>query len=262
MNSVFSNAFRNVGNWLEDSTLASSVDLREQNDKYVARVFVPHAETSKVDAKIENGALHITAQTERSVNGNTTKENYEQVITLAKPVEADKMKIDRKQDMIVISIPKTTASAPEVATASPSPATSPWTASTDWGEVMSNQFAAMRRQMNQAFHDVFANETLSGASALQLGSAVNVDDQKDKYVVHFYLPDHDLSNVNVDFKNGQLDLTAKEQENAVDKSTNGTQESTTTGQYEEMVTLAGPVKDKDMKVERKADSVIVTLPKA
>ena len=29
---------------------------------------------------------------------------------------------------------------------------------------MSNQFAAMRRQMNQAFHDVFANETLSGLS--------------------------------------------------------------------------------------------------
>ena len=34
------------------------------------------------------------------------------------------------------------------------------------------------------------------------------------------------------------------------------------GRYEETITLPGPVKDKDMTVNRQAGTVIVTLPKA
>lgn len=127
---------------------------------------------------------------------------------------------------------------------------------------MSNQFAEMQRRMDQTFRDVFGPDTSSGTSAAQLGSAVNVDEQSDKYVVHFYLPDRDLSNVKVNFENGRLALTAEEQKSSTNKSATGVAESTTAGRYEEMITLAGPVKDQEMKVERKSGEVIVTLPKA
>jgi HSP20 family molecular chaperone IbpA len=263
MDSVFARAFGNVGSWFDESTLASSVDLREQNDRYIARLYMPHADTGKVDAKIDNGALRITASGVRTVNGQTTKENYEQTIALPKAVEADKIKIDRKQDMVVITVPKTLSSAPNVASApSPVPTTSPATTSTDWDDIMFNRFADMQRRMDEAVHDVFAGDRLNGASTSQLGSAVNVDDQKDKYVVHFYLPARDLTNVKVDFENGQLHLTAEEQKNATNKSSTGTVETSSSGRYEEMITLASPVKDKEMKMERKNGAVVVTLPKA
>ena len=51
MDNLFANSFRDFGAFFGQSRLASSVDLREQNDKYVARVYVPNGETSKVNAR-------------------------------------------------------------------------------------------------------------------------------------------------------------------------------------------------------------------
>ena len=60
MDSIFANAFRNVGNWFDKSMVASSVDLREQNGNYVTHdSMFPAAILIKADVKIENGALHI-----------------------------------------------------------------------------------------------------------------------------------------------------------------------------------------------------------
>jgi HSP20 family molecular chaperone IbpA len=91
---------------------------------------------------------------------------------------------------------------------------------------------------------------------------VNLDDRKDKYVVHFYLPDRNVSDVSVNYKDGQLDLTANQQQNTSKQTANGTMQSSASSRYEEMITLPGPVKDKDMTVNRQAGSVTVTLPKA
>ena len=85
-----------------------------------------------------------------------------------------------------------------------------------------------------------------------------MDDQKDKYVVHFALPNRDVSNVNVNFENGELHLSAQEQKSS---STNS-QQSIERGRYQEMITLPGPVKQSEMKVNRQANAVVVTLPKA
>jgi HSP20 family molecular chaperone IbpA len=68
--------------------------------------------------------------------------------------------------------------------------------------------------------------------------------------------------VDVKFNNGRLELTAKEQKSRRNQSANSTVQSSVRGQYEQMITLPGPVKDNEMKVERKSGAVIVTLPKA
>ena len=263
MDSIFADSFRGAGDWFNQSTLASSVDLREQNDKYVARVYLPNLDTSKVNVRIDNGALHIAANSERNVNGKNEAEHYEQTITLPKPIQSDKMKVDRKQDLLVITVPKEKASTPAVASTAASPAVSrPSATATDWANSISNEFARMRAQMDEAFRDVSPSNFSNGTSASQLESAVKVDDQKDKYVVHFYLPDENLSNVNVKFENGQLDLTASEKENSSKQVPSGTVQSAVTGQYAEMITLPGPVQDKGMKVDRQANAVVVILPKA
>ena len=69
LNTIFAGTFRDFGNWFGDPSLASSIDLREQKDKYVVRVYVPGNDTSKVNARVENGMLHVTATGQQSNNG-------------------------------------------------------------------------------------------------------------------------------------------------------------------------------------------------
>ena len=128
----------------------------------------------------------------------------------------------------------------------------------DWDQRMIDDMRQMEARMKTMFQNAFPNDLLNGGTALELGSTVNVDDQKDKYVVHFALPNRDVSNVNVNFENGELHLSAQEQKSS---STNS-QQSVERGRYEEMVTLPGPVKESEMKVDRQANAVVVTLPKA
>jgi HSP20 family molecular chaperone IbpA len=261
MDTIFTDTFRNVGSWFHESPMASSIDLREESNDYVARVYVPNGEdTSKVNASVENGALHVTAESHQTVNGATEAEKYEQTVSLPKPVQADKINIDRKQNLVVITVPKTSPSEPAppassaVAAASPASSASPG----EWDQTMFNQLARMQADMDATIHNLFQTDLNDGASISQLGSAMNLDDQKDKYVVHFYLPDRNLSDVNVKFENGQLQLTAKEQKNSQATNSN----ASSMAMYEEMLTLPGPVKQDQMKVDRKNGSIVVTVPKA
>ena len=111
--------------------------------------------------------------------------------------------------------------------------------------------------MEQIFRDAFPNDLRSGWHTLQLNSAVHLDDQKDGYVVHFYLPDRDLKNVDVNLKNGELHLTASETEKSQQRGVSRME----SGQYEQLIALPGPVKEKGMKVVRKNGTIVVTLPK-
>jgi HSP20 family molecular chaperone IbpA len=126
-------------------------------------------------------------------------------------------------------------------------------------------FAEMQRmqtRMDEIFRTGFPNDLLNGTSMVRLGSTVNVDDQGDKYVVHFTLPRSDMSNVYVKFENGRLSLTAKEEKSTTSSPSPGTMSTVESGSYEQMITLPGPVKDADMKVEHKNGTIVVTLPKA
>ncbi|MFZ3377691.1 MAG: Hsp20/alpha crystallin family protein, partial [Chthoniobacterales bacterium] len=164
---------------------------------------------------------------------------------------------------VVISVPKSTPSTVATTSAqSPAPtvAASPALggALSGWDQRMIDDMRQMEGRMNTMFENAFPNDLLNGSTVLELGSTVNVDDQKDKYVVHFALPNRDVSNVNVNFENGELHLSAQEQKT---NSTNS-QQRIERGRYEEMVTLPGPVKESEMKVNRQANAVVVTLPKA
>ena len=264
LDDIFARSFRDLGSTFGQSAFAASVDLREQKDTYVARVYIPNGDTSKVNATIKNGALHVTMQGTKAKNGTRTLENYEQIITLPEPVRADRMQIQRKKNMVVITVPKSVAA---VAAASPIPSPSATVSSSpasiaDWDERMLDDMKRMQAQMDQVFRNAFPNDLLNSANVLRLGSTVKVEDQNDKYIVHFTLPDRNVSDVDVKFENGRLRLTAQKQKNTSSSPGGGTMQSVERGQYEEMITLPGPVNDSKMKVDRKDGSVVVTLPKA
>lgn len=259
LDNIFTNTFRNFGNWFDQSNLSASVDLRDQKDKYVARVYLPNDEdTSKVNASVENGALHITAEGEQAKNGENSTERFEQIMSLPGPVQADKMHVDRKKNLVVVTVPKApgTPSAKAAPQATPFGNTSPIV--TDWDQSIINQMARMQGRMDQMMEEAFPNDFMKGASPVNAGSAVNVDDQKDKYVVRFYLPDRNLQNINVKLDKDQLRLSAKEQNQT--KNANATSQSY--AQYEQMITLPGPVKEQGMKVDRNGATIVVTVPKA
>jgi HSP20 family molecular chaperone IbpA len=263
LDNVFAQTFHNFGTDFGQSGFASSVDLREQKDRYVARVYLPNGDTSKVNATISGNDLEITMNGAETKNGAAQSEKYQEVISLAQPVRADQLQIQRKPNMVVISVPKsspstvaTTSAQSPVPSVTASPAFS--SALNAWDQRMIDDMRQMEARMNTMFQNAFPNDLSSRNATLELGSTVNVDDQKDKYVVHFALPNRDVSNVNVNFENGELHLSAQEQKNS---STNS-QKSVESGRYEEMVTLPGPVNESEMKVNRQANAVVVTLPKA
>lgn len=260
LDSVFANTFRNFGNWFGTDQLGSSLDLRDQQNKYVVRVYVPGSDTSKVNARVENNVLHVTAEGEKTSKNASQSERYEQAITLPGPVDASKMHIERKQNLVVIDLPKASGA---VAAASPAalPTASPMANNfADFDQSIVNQMARMQGRMDQMMVDAFpqtANLT-NGLTSMQLGSAVHLDNEKNKYVVHFYLPDKNLKNVNVKLTNGQLRLTASENENEKAKGN----QSMESGSYEQLMTLPGRVQEKGMKVARQNGTIVVTLPKA
>ncbi|HJT82470.1 MAG TPA: Hsp20/alpha crystallin family protein, partial [Chthoniobacterales bacterium] len=129
-----------------------------------------------------------------------------------------------------------------------------------WADTMLRQMNEMQARLNQTVQDVFQNDLTLGASTSQLGSAMNIQNEKDKYIVRFYLPNENFSDVNVKFENNQLHLVAREQNKNTTAA--GDMQSMSVARYETMTTLPGPVKDADMKVDRKEGSVVVTLPKA
>jgi HSP20 family molecular chaperone IbpA len=259
LDNIFTSTFRNFGNWFDQSMLSASIDLRDQKDKYVARVYLPGDEnTSKVDARVENGALHITAEGEQAKNGATAGERFEQVMSLPGPVQSDKMHIDRKENLVVITLPKAAGTNTAKTTASTMPSTSAAPIVTNWDQSIVNEMARMQGRMDQIWQDAFPNDFMRGSSPLNVGSAVNVEDAKDHYVVRFYLPDRDLENVNVKLNNGQLQLSAKQQ----NESKSGNASSQSYAQYEQMVTMPGPVKNQGMKIDRKGSTIVVTVPKA
>ncbi|MGH7935490.1 MAG: Hsp20/alpha crystallin family protein [Chthoniobacterales bacterium] len=95
LDSVFANTFRNFGDWFGSNNLGSSIDLRDQRDKYVVRVYVPGSDTSKVNARVENNTLHVTVEGGKTTKNSSQSERYEQIVSLPGPVDASKMRIER-----------------------------------------------------------------------------------------------------------------------------------------------------------------------
>lgn len=105
------------GQWANESAFGGSIDLREKDDHYVASVYLPDHEMENVNVTVENGMLTVEAVTEserREQAGNAAilsrqKSAYSQSLALPGPVDASAMQVERKEGMLVVTLPKRNA---------------------------------------------------------------------------------------------------------------------------------------------------------
>jgi HSP20 family molecular chaperone IbpA len=102
-----------------DSGYSSSLDVRDRGDHFELRAYLPDAETKDVKVKSEGDqAVRVSVshrkQQKKEENGTQAMfselGSYEQLVTLPERVNTQDMKVDTKDNEVVITIPKAKAS--------------------------------------------------------------------------------------------------------------------------------------------------------
>jgi HSP20 family molecular chaperone IbpA len=121
MDRIFGQAFSEFRNrpefkeFFDQAQFGSSFDLQEESDKYVVRAYLPDWDINNVNVSVEGDVLKLEAQGEdtRQEEGNgsfsSRKAQYSQVLSLPGPVQADKMTVERKENMLIVTLPKASA---------------------------------------------------------------------------------------------------------------------------------------------------------
>ncbi|HEV3409848.1 MAG TPA: Hsp20/alpha crystallin family protein, partial [Chthoniobacterales bacterium] len=176
-------------------------------------------------------------------------------------------KIERKSkdDLLVVTVPRTGKSAPERAVppdSIPDPSLLPLT---NWDREILDRMERMRREMDRLFADGlrnFGRDRKDVFDEARFGSAIDLQEEGDNYVVRAYLPDRNMDQVNVTLEGQTLKIEAREQQRRRKESDSGAVQSSRTSAYSQVFTLPGPVQEEKMKVDRKENMVVITLPKA
>lgn len=120
MDSVFDNSFRQFQNepgfhgLFDEPRFGSTIDLKDEGNDYVVKAYLPKRDMQNVSVTLTNQTLKIEAKAQqtksdpRGQQGSTVAEEaqYSQVITIPGRVQADKMKVDKKEGMLVVTLPK------------------------------------------------------------------------------------------------------------------------------------------------------------
>jgi|GEM_PF-791205 len=246
----------------------TALSLSEDAKAYTVTISLPGADAPQIDVRLEGDTLHIAS------GGAAGGARFEQNLLLPEADVSASPVIKRQGEQLLVTVPKgdgsssATAqnSSPALQPNSPAPAMpSNFDA---WGRNVSRQFARMQQQMdammNQAFQnfgsaDPFAGLIGSGlASTLAAGGTVQIQEQADAYVVHARMPAEEMKNVHVSVDNDRLLKLSAE----ASSSTNGQgAQSMQRSEFTQMLTLPGPVRSKDMKIDQKDGELQITLPK-
>ena len=118
MDRMFEQAFEDMEDmpdpkdFFDRARFGASVELQDQDGSYIVRAYLPERNAENAKVTVEGGALKIEAAAEESSeNGGKglvwrKKSQFSQVITLPGPVDAAGLKTERKQGMLVITLPK------------------------------------------------------------------------------------------------------------------------------------------------------------
>jgi HSP20 family molecular chaperone IbpA len=243
------------------SVATASVDLREDKDRYTLRLNLPDRDLGKVEITLEGETLRIVAPAGEKAG------RYEQTVALAGVESGAEPKIERKEkdSMIVATVPKSaTVAGGKPSLTLPDPALLPLSG---WDRDILARMEKMRRDMDRTFEDAFREfrglgEYKGFFDEPRFGSSLDLKEEGDNYVVRVYLPDRDMQNIDVTVQDLTLKIEAKEQELTKKEDKAGALHSTRQAAYSQLLTLPGPIQSDKMKVEKKEDMVVVTLPKA
>jgi len=120
MDQAFADAFRefrgesDYEGFFDEPRFGSSVDLNEEGDNYVVRAYLPDRDMQNIHVTVKDRTLTIEAKEQET----TKKEDkdaplhsqrmaaYSQILTLPGPVDIDKMKVEKKEKMLVVTLPR------------------------------------------------------------------------------------------------------------------------------------------------------------
>lgn len=121
MDEIFQQSVKDFGDvpdfkdLFDHSRFGSSVELQEEGGNYVVRAYLPDRTAEDVKVTIDDGKiLKIEAKAEEraSQEGEAMvmkrKSHYLQQLTLPGPIDADGLKVDRKEGLLIITVPKKT----------------------------------------------------------------------------------------------------------------------------------------------------------
>ena len=103
---------------IDQSSFDSAYDLREDDERYTVRAYLPERNAEQVKVSVQGQSLMIEAVAEKAremENGKTMMRHmsqYSQSISLPGPVDAGRLEIERKKGMLLIRIPKTKETEP------------------------------------------------------------------------------------------------------------------------------------------------------
>jgi HSP20 family protein len=118
MSRIFEEPFRDLNPFLgqrglfDSSGFGANYELEENSKNYIVRVHVPQRDTNDVNVTVEGQTLKVQAHAETSrQEGNSksslrSRSQFSQNISLPGPVNALKMKVDRKDGLLIITLPK------------------------------------------------------------------------------------------------------------------------------------------------------------
>jgi HSP20 family molecular chaperone IbpA len=243
------------------SILNSSVDIQEDASAYSVRVGVP--ETTDVNVRLAGSTLVLDS------GASESGLRYEQRISLPRAQADAALGIKRTAGQLVISIPKgEPAPTPgDMGLPSQIPMNAGFDALRD--QVLS-QAANMLQQMNQEdapaggganAQDLFSSILGSIAPQLQgkkASSGFKVEDRGDAYLLTSVLPEEQARNVSVNVDNERaVTITSKHQK----QSAAGGATAFSSGSSTQSMTLPGPVRGEELKIEYKNGRLEIVLPK-
>ncbi len=263
MSDSFRDTFKNLSPGKGAKSIVSA-DLREQDTSYTLRLSVPGRTLEKVEINLQGNELRIMAPEEANAG------RYEQTIALRNVPSDATPQVDRQTDnhLIMVTVPK-------AGTPPPSRDNVPRSSSDNEGasllrrdqEVMKSM-EDMRQRMDRIFEDSFSMlRPLSNYKGWfdehRFASTYQISSEGNDHIVRIYLPGRTMQNVTVNVE-GETLLVDAESEDSFSLQPNPVPMAPTIhrARYTQRIALPGPVHAHKMEVQRKADMLVVTLPKA
>jgi HSP20 family molecular chaperone IbpA len=120
MDRAFEDAFREFREspdhqgFFDEPRFGSSIDLKEEGENYVVRAYLPNRDMQNINVTVEGRNLRIEAKEQEltkkagaaGASHSTRTAAYSQFLTLPGPVQGDQMKVDKKDGMLVVILPK------------------------------------------------------------------------------------------------------------------------------------------------------------
>lgn len=243
-----------------------TVSLQEKSDRYLIYLQFPGRDLSKVLVNLRDGILHVEAPADGSLPP------VRRDVSIDGSCRDGSLNIERtvSRGLLVVTVPKEGVTDPFAVDFAPiRPARHPMRA------VLQDDFAAMLSQMHRMQREmenmtdefpgitipsmpsllgVFPGRELQGSTRAGMPM---LEDAGDRYVVRVLLPDQDLSKVNVNLRDRLLTIEARNESSGGSGGFSMTRDF----QYSQAMNLPGPVHVGKMKVDRRGDELVVTLPK-